>query len=551
MTDWILGLCDGHDSGVALVDERGALVWAVSEERLSRRKHQAGFPHRALRAALEVAPPGRIKAVGVAEVAGRAPFRVLDTWYRGLSPAGPLGLRSRVGAAYSRTVARRLAGPESRVSRAVLRRRLDAAGLSGVPLILLDHHECHAWSAAAGADDALVVTMDAFGDGVSGSVSRLRGGASPAPALAVQRRFPAPHGAALVYGAVTELLGFAEGDEGKVVARAAAGDPERLRPHFARALQVREGAPILAGPGALARLTRALAGEPEDDVAAALQAHVERVTVAVVRDALARFGGERLRLAGGLFANVALNRRMAEAAEAAGVRDTFVFPAMGDAGLCAGAAWALAARSGHVLGLADARIGVPASGPGGATGSEGLGRPGGAPVTRCVDEVRAALLAGAVVARCAGAMEFGPRALGARSFLFRAHDPAVGAALNRRLGRDPRMPFGPVIPASVAPRMLRGAGAAVAPMTRFMTVALPASDHMRAVAPAAVHADGTARAQILHPEDDPALHAMLLAMPEKLLVNTSLNLHGEPIVATTDQAAHSAAQAGAACVWTS
>ena len=86
-------------------------------------------------------------------------------------------------------------------------------------------------------------------------------------------------------------------------------------------------------------------------------------------------------------------------------------------------------------------------------------------------------------------------------------------------------------------------------MTAFMTVALPATDALRRAAPAAVHADGTARAQVLREVDDPALHRFLLSLDEPVLVNTSLNLHGEPIVATLEEAARTAAAAGCAALW--
>lgn len=570
----VLGICDGHDAGAALVDRDGVLRFAVSEERLTRRKHQRGFPRRSIAAAqaFAVAHGLSIEQVGLAERAGRLPFRLLDRAYAsGGTGRGPLSWRARVASAYSHAVNRRqvLATAEGSLSAAVVRRRLDAIGLS-VPLIVIDHHVAHAWSAAGGVDerwgDALVVTLDAFGDGLAGTVSRRRG-----RALDRVEAWPAPTGPALVFGALAQHLGYAEGDEGKVVARAASGSTARLLPHARATLApgglppggggsspqrpgrgvaawgrpaggAREASESLLTPGlglSPRAFIRGIEGEPPDDVAASLQSAAEDWTADLLRRAHAAYGGGAVALAGGLFANVGINGAVAAALSSAapGV-PLFVAPAMGDAGLCAGAAAAAAALLGvEPRPLDHARLGpVPVATDPSQDGPD-------------LQHIRRALAEGGVIARCVGRMEFGPRALGARSLLFRPDDPARGAALNAALGRDPVMPFGPILPIEAASRYLEGWSDALAPMASFMTVAIAATDELRRVAPAAVHRDGTARAQVLREADDPALHRFLLSLDEPVLVNTSLNRHGEPIVATRDEAARTAASAGCAAAW--
>jgi len=545
---WVLGICDGHGAGAALVDQAGRLQFAVSEERLTRLKMQGGFPARSVAMALQerLSRGGRLDAVAVADRAGRWPFRRFDGWYRkARESAGPLDPLSRAAGGWSRAAARWFAGPSEAASRRLLEQKLVNLGIRE-PLVLLDHHDCHAWSAAAGGDDALVITMDTFGDGVSGGIYRLEGGLSSAPRLRRCRRIPAPHGAAVVFAAVTQLLGFEQGDQGKVVARAAHGDPERLKGTFGGVLDMRDGLPHLVGRDPLTRLLGRLRDEPAEDVAAALQAHVEDLTLQVIQQARHNFGGRQLRLAGGLFSNVALNRRIALDALEAGMSDVFVFPAMGDGGLCAGAAFAQrVALGGPLAGLDDARIGplawdesapVPMRVP-------------PLPITADQDAARNALLRGEIVARCSRRMEFGRRALCARSFLFMPDDPARGRHFNANLGRDWMMPFGTVLPAEEAPLMLEGWGDGLAPMTRFMTVALTATPKLARRAPGAVHVDGTGRAQVVTESDDPTLHSLLMAMPGRVLVNTSLKLHREPIVCTLEQAAATAARAGAAILW--
>ena len=521
----ILGICDGHDAGAALVAD-GELVFAVSEERLARRKHQCGFPTAATGAALAFAGgPGALEAVAVAEVAGRLPTRLLDARYRVAGNRGALGLRARGLAALSREVARRGPWLEAAASAAVLDLRLRRLGIQAAPS-LVDHHRCHARTAASGIDEGLVVTLDAFGDGLSGSVARWKNGR-----LTTLESLPAPDSPALLFAQITQLLGFDEGDEGKVVARAAHGDPAALRPAFRRAIRL-EGLRFRRR-GSLPALRELVRGARPEDVAAALQERVEELVVAFVAEARRRHGGAQLGLAGGLFANVAVNRELLD-----GWERVFVFPAMGDAGLCAGAAWELAERWGHpAQPFTDARLG-PLPGP----------LPPGAATVDDVDTAADWLLAGEVLARCTGRAEFGPRALGHRSLLLRADRPERARQLNQQLGRDPVMPFGPIMTDEAAADLLPDWTPRSDPMTRFMTVALRASPRLRQLAPAAVHRDGTARVQVIRPSDDPPLFALLQRLPGQLCINTSLNRHGEPIAGCASDAV-SVARAVGARVW--
>ena len=135
----ILGVCDGHDSGAALVDADGRLMFAVSEERLTRTKRQPGFPAGAVRACLERAD--RIDEVAVAERAGRLGFRALDPIYRRLQPdVDPTSLRSRLMVAWSIRAARSLPHLEPAASLALLRLRLRRLGIQA-PVRLYDHHQ--------------------------------------------------------------------------------------------------------------------------------------------------------------------------------------------------------------------------------------------------------------------------------------------------------------------------------------------------------------------------------------------------------------------------
>jgi len=140
-----------------------------------------------------------------------------------------------------------------------------------------------------------------------------------------------------------------------------------------------------------------------------------------------------------------------------------------------------------------------------------------------------------VVARYAGAMEYGPRALGNPSILYPATDPDVNDWLNTRLGRSEFMPFAPATLIEEAHRCyLNHEGAEHT--AEFMTITFNCTDFMKKASPAAVHVDGTARPQLLHPDRNPGFHDILKAYFYRTgiptIINTSFNMHEEPIVKT-------------------
>jgi carbamoyltransferase len=542
----VLGIVDGlHDAGAAVVVD-GRLVAAANEERFTRRKLQGGFPSRSLAAVLRVAgiDARDVDAVAVGgratPTAGTRLFRPAQRLFaesmgicfdRPWHPVDRMGDLLRYRLRLSRARPEERAGRvEEGLARPALRRALPSA-LRACPMVLVDHHVAHAESAwrTAGPGRWLVVTADAHGDGRSLTVSLGEdGGLVPLHSTGVEASLGA------FYSLVTRLLGFDAGrDEGKVLGLAARGDAARVAASFPFRW---EGDVLRYGGrwGLRARETLApLREASREDVAAWVQRGVEEALLHAIRVHLARTGARRLALAGGVFANVRVN---ALAAALPGVEALHVFPHMGDGGLAAGAALAVADAAPQPL---------PHAFLGPAPTDEACARAVRAPgfvVTRPEDpdaRLADALARGLPVARYDGAMEFGPRALGHRSILAPA-TPADGAArLNDALRRDDFMPFGPVLRAEDAPGAFRGL-AACAAAARFMTVAPEATAAFRRAAPAAVHVDGTARPQVVHREEEPALHALLTRYAEATgspaLVNTSFNRHGEPIVESPDDA---------------
>jgi len=157
-----------------------------------------------------------------------------------------------------------------------------------------------------------------------------------------------------------------------------------------------------------------------------------------------------------------------------------------------------------------------------------------------IDERIAELLAeGYVVARCAGRMEYGPRALGNRSILYRPDDPSVNDWLNERLRRTEFMPFAPITRVETVEDAYLNASSVTHP-ARFMTITRHCTPKMRRTCGGVVHVDGTARPQYVDPAVTPGLHRILRSFARRTgltsLINTSFNIHEEPIVCTAKDA---------------
>jgi carbamoyltransferase len=526
-----LGLCDGHDAGACLVND-GAVTVAVSEERLTGRKRQAGFPARAIRWCLDAAgrAPQSVDCVAAAERRGRAMHRLFDGWYRRTDPNLPMNRAgNRLSMHWQNFVAQRraLGSIDASLGHRVLGRRLAGLGIDA-PLTLVDHHDAHALAAArtSGFAAALVVSMDAYGDGASTLVGRWHNGT-----WQELRRVPFPHSPALLYGLTTAHLGFVEGDEGKVAGLAAIGDPAATRAFFADWFRLDDGALRLSRTPSAAALRRGLRDARPADIAAGLQAAVEEAVSRFVATWMTRTQSRRLCLTGGLFANVKLNQTVAEAAA---VDDLYVFPHMGDGGLCVGAA--LAVTEGgtfaplNVFCGPEADVPLPLLGDRAALTTMPL-----SPATLAA--IAQTLANDGVIGLFAGDMEFGPRALGHRSLVFSARSPALAEQVNRALKRPPIMPFAPAV-RDVDFAQLIGTPAWTA--FRHMTVTARARAGTAERFPVAVHADGTMRVQRVHRDDAPLLYDILAAYGRHaqppVLINTSFNEHTEPIIASAARA---------------
>jgi len=547
-----LGLWDGHDAGAALLVD-GQLVAAVNEERLTRRKLEIRFPRRALACCLEIA---NLRAVDVdtVAVATSDAAKTLERWLPAAKERYYAVRRRKArpgrAAAWTRRLKYRVtewgSTPISRaLSRLAIERELRQVGLLARDLRLVDHHECHALAAASGSgmSHCAVLTIDGLGDGLSSTISVFRDGALRRVAVS-----PARHSVGVFFEHVTSLLNMRElEDEGKVMALAdfAARIPDHDNPML-ELVKVLDGVVCTPVPG------HALRGKlediqwcyPNEQFAYMAQRTVERTCEQLSADAVRLTGVRKLAVGGGVASNVRANRRVRLLRD---VEDVYVFPHMGDGGLALGAALAALSveeRSRFRLDRLD--LGPEYS----ENAMETALRQANVPFERAVnlEEQTASLIAdGEIIVWFQGRMEYGPRALGHRSVLARADRIDLRDRLNLSLKqRVWYQPFCPTLLESDAVEVLSDW---TGPTNRAMTMAYLVKPEFRSRLSGVTALDGSCRPQIV-PDDDAGRFAELLRCVRRCtglaaVLNTSLNIHGEPLVCTPLEAVDTFLRSGA------
>jgi carbamoyltransferase len=406
-----------------------------------------------------------------------------------------------------------------------------------------NHHESHALATLFYTqwDDALLFTADAGGDSVNyshrhfadGKLTTIYGGeeclVSPLPIDSL----------AHAYMAMTAALGFIPlRHEGKLTGLAAYGEPvlaEKIAAHFSVDAAGRIRSDFATYPQLVRFIHTVAAQVSREDASASIQKVFEDKFLLSVRRLLERDKSPRLGLAGGAFANVRLNRVLAENLP---IEEIFIFPAMGDEGMPAGGGlcyllkrdglrhWLNQRRELHDIYLGrDYTDSIDAV----LAAAAGIRKTGEPPVEGAARRLKAGQL-GAIYT---GRMEYGPRALGARSILANPSRRETHDLLNKRLARSEFMPFAPVIAAEKASTVF-DISAVNAYACRFMTITCNVKPQWRERIAAVVHVDGSARPQTIERQTNPLYYDILAAFEREsglpVLVNTSFNVHEEPIV---------------------
>ena len=547
----ILGIWDGHDAGACLVDAVGGILCAVNEERFTRRKLEVGFPTLSIRACLDEAGISASEVThvaastyDVAKTIARYVPATRERYYRKRRRQVPPGPLYGVSKILKYVVTSWKPNPLTRLlSERALKRELGRHGFRTAALTLVPHHLAHAASAAftSGFETALVATLDGVGDGLAGTLSRLRDGR-----LELLCEIPARDSLGIFYEHVTNLLNMRElEDEGKVMALATYGYPPADGVNSLDDLFEVDGLTLRCRLGSLAlrrHLARQLFTVPSEQFAWMAQDVLESKTVELLRSALATTGLRKIAYAGGVASNIKTNLALRNLE---GCEEIFVFPHMGDGGLALGAALSCAVKQnpGSSYALGDLRLG-PSVGDDSierALRASGLCYERRPAVER---DVAARLEKEEIVLWFQDRMEFGPRALGGRSILARPDRPALRDRLNLKLKRRVwYQPFCPSLLDDEAPGLLED------PVpNRYMTMAYrvrPEATHKLA---GVIGRDGTCRPQMVSAADG-RFHRLLSELRTTIgvgaVLNTSFNVHGEPMVASPEDAIRTFVACGA------
>jgi carbamoyltransferase len=569
----ILGLSGYyHDSAACLV-RAGEIVAAAQEERFTRIKHDAAFPARAVEYVLREAGLSAEQVDYV--VFYEKPFRRFDRLMETYLAHAPAGLRSFMTAL-----------PAWLKTKLHLRREISRA-LGGGPrhrLVFCAHHEAHAASAFYPSpwEEAAILTIDGVGEWDTATIAHGRD-----RRIQLLRTLEFPHSLGLLYSALTYFCGFrVNSGEYKLMGLAPHGEPRFTRTILERLVDLKEDGSLAldlryfdycAGLRMTSPRMDALFGGPprvpesaitqrEMDLAASLQQVTEEIVLRMARTARQLTGARHLCLAGGVALNCVANGKLARSGLFDGIH---LPPAPGDAGGAVGAALLVH----HQL------LGAPRTRPGGdpwrgarlgpafrteqiepVLRQHGLRHEHIPDETALLEQVAAAVAAGQVVGWFQGRMEFGPRALGARSILGDPRDPTMQSRLNLSVKfRESFRPFAPAVLAEDAsryfelegesPYMLQVCG--VRPELRRTPSPEEASRLAspdlrerlrvpRSTIPAVTHVDHSARVQTVDEPRHGRFYRLLREFKRQtgcsVLINTSFNVRGEPIVCTPDDA---------------
>jgi carbamoyltransferase len=409
----------------------------------------------------------------------------------------------------------------------------------------VQHHLAHAASAFLPSpfEEAAILTLDGRGEHATTAYGIGRGNR-----VELIGQVNMPHSLGILYEQVTEYLGFLHSsDEYKVMALASFGEPRFLHEFRDIVRPGRDGAFTVCAPRLEERFgPRRLRGAPFEarhhDIARSLQDVIEERVLELAEWLRARTGLGDLCMAGGVALNCVMNARLRDEGPFDRV---WIQPAAGDAGTALGAALLVDARergdAGRKYVMDSAYLG-PAYGDDEIETFLRWSRLPFQPLSDVPRQAASLLASGRVIGWFQGRMEFGPRALGARSILASPIDPAMQARLNEIKDREDFRPVAPVVIEEEAPRWFAGAD-----RSPFMLFVFDVQPDKAGRIPAVRHVDGTARIQTVNRRQHPLYYDLLRAFQDltgvPVLVNTSFNTRGEPIVCTPRDAVE--------CFWTS
>jgi carbamoyltransferase len=573
LNTYILGIHMGHDGAAALFQD-GNLIGAVQEERFNRIKNFSGYPTQSIGYLLNKVGISKssIKFVCIAgkQLGKELPLEVI----RGRLNDNKNKLKLNVttaAAGFLKSDKLRKSLYSTDKASDLLRKEIRKLGFENAQFEFFDHHACHAASAfySSPFSNALILTQDGKGDGSSGTIFE---GCNTA--ITELSRQSDVDSIGQIYAEVTRFLGFRPNrHEGKITGLAAYGNPRVCNHAFSDlvdeigvvikrsdALEIIEdwadGITIKDKLGILANhpdilpyeinaaklqkwFKRKFESASREDISAAVQNAVEDWVVELCTNAVNQYSREEsvnICLAGGLFANVKINQRVRENIEQ--VDNVYVQPSMGDSGLALGAAqlcfYQNQKNATRLEYLDHAYLGPDFSDSQIEEAFNEFEDLIFCEKSSDIEQELGKLLhQGLIIGRFHGRMEWGPRALGNRSILIRPIQKGINDTVNERLRRSEFMPFAPSVLDYRAKDYFKGYRddhyAA-----DYMTITYDVFPEMVEQIEAVVHVDNTARPQVVKESVNPSYYKILKAYEEHsgigCIVNTSFNLHEEPII---------------------
>jgi carbamoyltransferase len=564
----ILGVsCYYHDAAAALL-QNGQLVAAAEEERFSRIKHDFGFPVHAIKFCLET---GKIRSEDLNYVVFfEKPFRKLDRILASVLQTYPQSWKVFRESMISWIIDKMWVA-------STLQSEL---GIDRNKILFSEHHLSHAASAflCSPYEESAILTVDGVGDWVTATC-----GVGKGNEIRRTKHIEFPHSLGLLYSAFTAFLGF-EVNEGeyKVMGMAPYGKPRYADKVWKVVRQDEDGSFSLdmdyftfhhstdrmysrklvelfgePRPREMAFFTKATGfpkyfGEPPAnfselcrinehyaDIAASIQHVTEELLLGMARNLQKETGQKKLCIAGGVGLNSVANSRILRETE---FDEIYIQPAAGDSGAAVGAAlWAYNSLLGkprtfcmtHAYwgkSYSDAEISAFLS-------ENGIAHRHIESDDELLDQTVERLTHAKVVGWYQGRFEWGPRALGNRSILADPRNPAMKDIVNSKIKfREPYRPFAPSVLAERAEDYFELPNAAQQYPARYMLYVTPVKPDQRAILPATTHEDGTARLQTVFRDENPRYYALIerfgKATGVPVVLNTSFNLRGEPIVTT-------------------
>jgi carbamoyltransferase len=589
---YILGLHIGHDATAALINNKGEIVAAIAEERMTRVKYHTGFPYQSIEEIIRIAGASKQDVVAVALSTehmlfpGQDEYNNLfflkdtdkinsyDIFNKPNQLKGTWGKIVDLLPGIKKTTVSRADFMNSSKKLSLERQKaaLTEIGLGHADVVSFNHHKSHAASAyyTSGKQEALIITLDGSGDEDCATASVIENGK-----IKIVSRANSEVSPGRFYSEITGFCGFKRlRHEGKITGLAAYGNSDKYYKELKQYIRFNPSTEqfeynsdnkigLSAKWATLQRILKGRFTSPlhiaefydfldnnfdaktdMQDLSAAAQRILEEISVEYTSHFLKKYPSKNVLLAGGVFANVRVNQ---EIAEIPGVEYVFIHQNMGDGGLAVGAAFLYyyENKANTYTGYAPSNVYF---GPDYSDAEiEAELKANNIVFTKFDDietECARLIFEGKVIGRFNGRMEYGPRALGNRTIMARPTDKNINDWLNKKLKRTEFMPFAPSMIIEEAHNVLENyANGPSKYADNFMTITYDVKPEWQDKTQATTHVDGTARPQVVTAEANPSYHKIiteyfkLSGIP--VIINTSFNMHEEPIVTTPNDAIRS------------